>query len=99
MPRSVNLYPASERDGPALSSCRPVENRLEMTMREKTDTALPGESRRRLLKCMLLGAAGGVMWTVTGGVPRAIQLGGDALAATPAPGDFAFVQISDTHIG
>jgi 3',5'-cyclic-AMP phosphodiesterase len=70
-----------------------------MTMREKTDTAMPGESRRRLLKCMLLGAAGGVMWTVTGGVPRAIQLGGDALAATPAPGDFAFVQISDTHIG
>lgn len=56
-------------------------------------------NRRALLKCMTLGAAGGVLWTVSGGVPRAI-LRGDALAATP-PGsaDFTFVQISDTHIG
>lgn len=68
-------------------------------MREKIEAGMPGTSRRGLLKCMLLGAAGGVLWTVSGGVPRAIQLGGDALAATPSPGDFAFVQISDTHIG
>jgi len=39
----------------------------------------------------------GVLWTVVGGVPRPLSLAGDALAATP--GDFSFVQISDTHIG
>ncbi len=57
----------------------------------------PDKSRRALLKCMVLGSAGGMLWTVSGGVPRAIGLGGEALAATS--GDFAFVQISDTHIG
>jgi 3',5'-cyclic AMP phosphodiesterase CpdA len=73
---------------------------MEMAMREKNESALANGTRRGLLKCMLLGAAGGVLWTVSGGVPRAFQLGGDALGATPpAPGDFAFVQISDTHIG
>jgi 3',5'-cyclic-AMP phosphodiesterase len=71
-----------------------------MTMRETSDAEMPGGSRRGLLKCMLWGAAGGVLWTVGGGVPRAIQLGGEAMAATPpAPGDFTFVQISDTHVG
>jgi len=73
---------------------------MEMMMREKIEAAMPGTTRRGLLKCMLYGAAGGVLWTVSGGVPRAFQLGGDALAATPpTPGDFSFVQISDTHIG
>jgi 3',5'-cyclic-AMP phosphodiesterase len=57
-----------------------------------------GPSRRKLLKCMMYGSAG-VLWTVSGGVPRPFQLGGDALAATPAAGDFTFMQISDTHIG
>jgi 3',5'-cyclic-AMP phosphodiesterase len=65
--------------------------------REKVEGGMP--HRRGVLKCMLTGAAGGILWTVSGGVPRAIQLGGEALAAEPSPGGFAFVQISDTHIG
>jgi Icc protein len=84
----------------ASEATTPKRRTVEMTMSKKTETDVPNGSRRRLLECMLLGAAGGVLWTVTGGVPRALQLGGDALAATPpAPGDFTFVQISDTHIG
>jgi 3',5'-cyclic-AMP phosphodiesterase len=52
-------------------------------------------TRRDLLKCM--GWAGtGIVWSVAGGIPRAINLGGAAEAAT---GGFSFVQISDTHIG
>jgi Icc protein len=52
-------------------------------------------TRRDLLKCM--GWAGtGIVWGVAGGVPRAINLGGMASAAT---GDFTFVQISDSHMG
>ncbi len=55
-----------------------------------------GATRRRVLKCMAYAGAG-VLWTVSGGVPRAIRLGGgEALAAT---GDFSFMQISDSHIG
>jgi 3',5'-cyclic AMP phosphodiesterase CpdA len=42
-------------------------------------------------------AGAGLLWTVSGGVPRALRLGtGEALAAT---GDLTFLQISDSHIG
>jgi 3',5'-cyclic AMP phosphodiesterase CpdA len=48
------------------------------------------------MKC-LAWAGTGIVWSVAGGVPRAMNLGGAALAA-PESG-FSFVQISDTHIG
>ncbi len=52
--------------------------------------------RRGFMKCMAW-AGTGLVWTVAGGVPRSLGLGGAALAA-PADG-FTFVQISDSHIG
>ncbi len=55
-----------------------------------------GPSRRSLLGCALMGSAG-VLWTVAGGVPRALRLDGSAHAAEA--GGFRFAQISDTHIG
>src|SRR5437667_1779652 len=55
----------------------------------------PGPSRRGLLKCMAW-AGTGIVWTVSGGVPRGLGLG-EAFAA-PMDG-FTFVQISDSHIG
>ncbi len=60
--------------------------------------------RRGLLKCMVW-AGTGVLWTMSGGVPRSSLLGsaggllGSAAAATPAETGFSFVQISDSHIG
>ncbi|HEV2676076.1 MAG TPA: metallophosphoesterase [Aliidongia sp.] len=57
-----------------------------------------GPQRRGFLKCMLW-AGTGVLWTVSGGVPRSILMGGGAMAATPASGELSFVQISDSHIG
>jgi len=48
------------------------------------------------MKC-LAWAGTGIVWSVAGGVPRSLGLGGAALAA-PA-GGFSFVQISDTHMG
>jgi 3',5'-cyclic AMP phosphodiesterase CpdA len=48
------------------------------------------------MKC-LAWAGTGIVWSVAGGIPEAMNLGGAALAA-PA-GGFSFVQISDTHIG
>ncbi len=54
-------------------------------------------ARRGLLKCMVW-AGSGVLWTVSGGVPRS-RLIGSADAATPADGGLSFMQISDSHIG
>ena len=60
----------------------------------------PGAStdRRGLLKCMAW-AGTGVLWTVSGGVPRSLGLVGDAIAAEPRAGDLTFLQISDSHVG
>ena len=55
-------------------------------------------SRRRTLNCLAAWSGAAIVWTVAGGVPR-------ALGATPGKVDaaakhaFTFVQISDTHIG
>ena len=56
----------------------------------------PGVSRRRVLECMTW-AGTGVLWTISGGVPRSLGLVGSALAAEPA--GLTFLQISDSHIG
>src|ERR1700744_4975727 len=53
-------------------------------------------SRRRVLECMTW-AGTGVLWTVTGGVPRSLGLVGSALAAESA--GMTFLQISDSHVG
>jgi 3',5'-cyclic-AMP phosphodiesterase len=53
-----------------------------------------GTTRRRVLQCMGWGTAG-ILWTVSGGIPRAKALD----AAPRAAGDFFFVQVSDSHIG
>lgn len=68
-----------------------------MGAHHKTDAEGGGPSRRGLLECMVWAGAG-VLWTVTGGVPRARPVDA-AEAATPGPGGLSFVQISDSHIG
>src|SRR5438128_11374833 len=52
--------------------------------------------RRGLLKCMSW-AGTGLLWTVSGGVPRSLGLVDQAMAAE-APG-LTFMQISDSHMG
>ena len=41
----------------------------------------------------------GVVWSISGGVPRTLGLIGDAAAADAPKGELTFVQISDSHIG
>jgi len=53
--------------------------------------------RRGALKCMAW-AGTGVLWTLSGGLPRALGLGDAAATSLPKDG-FSFVQISDSHIG
>ena len=52
--------------------------------------------RRGALECMIW-AGTGVLWALSGGVPKSVGLLGEALA-TEASG-FTFLQISDSHIG
>ena len=55
-----------------------------------------GFNRRKVLECMTWAGAG-VLWTVTGGVPRSLGIVGEAMAA--GAGNVTFMQISDSHIG
>ena len=55
-----------------------------------------GVSRRKVLECMTW-AGTGVLWTISGGVPRSLGLVDAAKAAEPA--GMTFLQISDSHVG
>jgi 3',5'-cyclic-AMP phosphodiesterase len=52
--------------------------------------------RRGALECMIW-AGTGVLWALSGGVPKSAGLLGEALAAEAS--GFTFLQISDSHIG
>ncbi len=62
----------------------------------KSSNDNPGVSRRKVLECMTW-AGTGVLWTISGGVPRSLGLVDSALAAEPA--GLTFLQISDSHVG
>jgi 3',5'-cyclic AMP phosphodiesterase CpdA len=57
-----------------------------------------GIDRRHALECMIW-AGTGVLWTVSGGVPKSMSLLGDAQAAEMSPSALTFLQISDSHVG
>ncbi len=65
-------------------------------MTSRHDDHGDGLSRRKVLECMTW-AGTGLLWTVSGGVPRTLGLV-DQAAAAQAPG-LTFLQISDSHIG
>ena len=55
-----------------------------------------GINRRKVLECMTW-VGTGVLWTISGGVPRSLGIMGEA-AAAEAKG-LTFLQISDSHVG
>jgi 3',5'-cyclic-AMP phosphodiesterase len=59
-----------------------------------TDSLTGDVDRRGFLNCMAW-AGTGLLWTMSGGVPKSELLG----ARRPNEGDLFFVQISDSHIG
>ncbi len=67
---------------------------------EKKLLILGDQSRRDFLKCSAWAGAG-VLWMLSGGIPKAFAL--DAAGTLPESvsleGNFHFVQISDTHVG
>src|SRR6185295_4353205 len=57
-----------------------------------------GITRRHALECMIW-AGTGILWTLSGGVPRSLGLLGEARAAEAPSAAFSFLQISDSHVG
>gem|GEM_PF-5969423 len=64
------------------------------------DKANKGIDRRGALECMIW-AGTGIVWTLSGGVPKSSRLLGieAAEAAGKAVAGFSFLQISDSHVG
>jgi len=60
-------------------------------------TYIPG--RRQALSCLSAWGGAAVIWTVSGGIPRALGATGTGTPPRAAHGALTFVQISDTHIG
>ncbi|MDQ2917021.1 MAG: metallophosphoesterase [Pseudomonadota bacterium] len=65
------------------------------------DTADAGHdpARRRALNCLAAWSGAAVVWTIAGGVPRALGATTANESMASAEGPLTFVQISDTHIG
>jgi len=64
----------------------------------KDDSSFGGDGidRRGALECMIW-AGTGVLWTLSGGIPKSLGLLGEAHAAESSA--FSFLQISDSHVG
>src|SRR6478736_3509645 len=64
-----------------------------------TKTEDQGIDRRGALECMIW-AGTGILWTLSGGVPKSLNLLGEAEAAeVAASSPFTFLQSSDSHVG
>jgi Icc protein len=56
-------------------------------------------TRRQALRCLAAWTGTAVVWTVAGGLPRALGATGERTPAAASDSALTFVQISDTHIG
>src|SRR5258706_5834401 len=56
-------------------------------------------ARRQALGCLAAWTGAAVVWTVSGGVPRALGATSAGIPAAAETNALVFVQISDTHIG
>jgi 3',5'-cyclic AMP phosphodiesterase CpdA len=70
----------------------------ELSDRKSQDVNDDGIDRRGFLKCMAW-AGTGLVWTLSGGIPMSRAFAKNAAHNASKPGDFSFVQISDSHMG
>jgi hypothetical protein len=59
----------------------------------------PDPHRRQALGCLAAWSGAAIVWTLSGGVPRALGATSDGPPAAADPHSLTFAQISDTHIG
>src|SRR5690242_6464667 len=65
----------------------------------KPDGSPVNPARREALSCLAAWSGAAVVWTIAGGVPRALGATGESTGAGAPANALTFVQISDTHIG
>ena len=71
-----------------------------MTSRDDSKLiTLSAPSRRKALSCLAGWTGAAVVWTMVGGIPKALGVTNSGAMAAASKHDFTFVQISDTHIG
>jgi hypothetical protein len=71
-----------------------------MSNRDNNTTSPPFDSgRRKALACIAGWSGAAVVWTVIGGVPRALGATSSGSIGAASKHAFTFAQISDTHIG
>ena len=70
-----------------------------MTAEKESNGAPRMPARRQAMRCVAEWSGLALVWTVTGGVPRALGATNDERSMKAATGALTFVQISDTHIG
>jgi hypothetical protein len=78
------------------AAVRTAAHRRDQETEMSESTRDDGVNRRKVLECMTW-VGTGVLWTVSGGVPRSLGIMGEA-AAAEAKG-LTFLQISDSHVG
>jgi len=71
---------------------------LPMSIHDATDLG-HNPARRRALSCLAAWTGAAIVWTVTGGVPRALGATRTGIPPSVPKNALSFVQISDTHIG
>ncbi|HEY3584055.1 MAG TPA: metallophosphoesterase [Casimicrobiaceae bacterium] len=69
-----------------------------MNRHDPTDSG-PLMTRRQALSCITQWSGAAIVWTVAGGVPRALGATPDRTPMAAETNGLTFVQISDTHIG
>jgi len=72
-----------------------MKNPVDQTPRTDEDD---GIDRRGFLECMTW-AGTGVLWTLSGGLPRSVGLASALAAEAAASNQLTFLQISDSHVG
>ncbi len=64
------------------------------------ETKTPAQlERRKALGCLAAWSGAAVVWTIAGGVPRALGVTASGKPLATSAKAFTFVQISDTHVG
>src|SRR5512143_955255 len=62
-------------------------------------SSCPNPARRKALSCLAGWTGAAIVWTVAGGVPRALGATNTGTPSAAAKNALTFVQISDTHVG
>src|ERR1700751_2134313 len=99
--RVPSLRPGIKLCGARSSPCqadhsRPLAREKQAMSEARKDAGGSALSRRKVLECMTW-AGTGVLWTISGGVPRSLGIIDEASAAEPS--NLTFLQISDSHGG